>query len=99
MMLLAGCGRSVDSRLSLADSLIDDQADSAFVVLKEINADELTSTSDKAYYALLYTQAQYKNFDSIPNDSLINIALHHYSDNHNRELYTRALIYKGAVMQ
>ena len=51
------------------------------------------------FKALLYTQAQYKNFDSIPNDSLINIALHHYSDNHNRELYTRALIYKGAVMQ
>ena len=99
MMLLAGCSRSVDSRLVLADSLIDEQADSAFVVLKEINADELTSTSDKAYYALLYTQAQYKNFDSIPNDSLINIALHHYSDNHNRELYTRTLIYKGAVMQ
>ena len=99
MMLLAGCGRSVDSRLSLADSLIDEQADSAYVVLKGVNTDELTRSSDKAYYALLYTQAQYKNFDSIPNDSLINIALHHYSDNHNRELYTRALIYKGAVMQ
>ena len=99
VMLLAGCGRSVDSRLSLADSLIDEQADSAYVVLKGVNADELTRSSDRAYYALLYTQAQYKNFDSIPNDSLINIALHHYSDNHNRELYTRTLIYKGAVMQ
>ena len=99
VMLLAGCGRSVDSRLSLADSLIDEQADSAYVVLKGVNTDELTRSSDKAYYALLYTQAQYKNFDSIPNDSLINIALHHYSDNHNRELNTRTLIYKGAVMQ
>ena len=98
-MLLAGCSRSVDSRLVLADKLIDECADSAFIVLKGIDPHELTRSSDKAYYALLYTQAQYKNFDSIPNDSLINIALHHYSDNHNRELNTRTLIYKGAVMQ
>ena len=41
VMLLAGCGRSVDSRLALADSLIDEQADSAYMVLKGINADEL----------------------------------------------------------
>ena len=99
VMLLAGCGRSVDSRLALADSLIDEQADSAYMVLKGINADELTTTSDRAYYALLYTQALYKNMDSIASDSLINIAVDYYADNHNRELNTRTLIYKGAVMQ
>jgi len=99
VMLLAGCGRSVDSRLALADSLIDEQADSAYMMLKGVNAGELTHNSDRAYYALLYTQAQYKNMDSIASDSLINIAVDYYADNHNRELYTRALIYKGAVMQ
>ena len=99
MMLLAGCSRSVDSRLSLADSLIDEQADSAYMMLKGVNADELTTTSDRAYYALLYTQALYKNMDSIASDSLINIAVDYYADNHNRELNTRTLIYKGAVMQ
>ena len=55
VMLLAVCGRSGDSRLSLADSLIDEQADSAYVVLKGVNAGELTHNSDRAYYALLYT--------------------------------------------
>ena len=99
MLLLVGCGRSADSRLVLADSLINEHADSAYMVLNEINADELTHNSDRAYYALLYTQAQYKNFDSIPSDSLINTAVDYYADNHNREHYTRALIYKGAVMQ
>ena len=98
-MLLAGCVRSGDSRLALADSLIDEQADSAYMVLKGINACELTHNSDRAYYALLYTQAQYNNLDSIASDSLINIAVDYYADNHNRELYTRTLIYKGAVMQ
>ena len=97
---LAGCGpRKVDARLALADSLIVDHADSAYSVLKAIDCKELLSESDRAFYALLYTQAQYKNVDSIGSDSLINIALDYYKDNHNREHYTRTLIYKGAVME
>ena len=97
---LAGCGpRKVDARLVLADSLIVDHADSAYSVLKAIDYKELLSESDRAFYALLFTQAQYKNVDSIGSDSLINIALDYYKDNHNREHYTRTLIYKGAVME
>ena len=98
---LAGCGGShkVDARLALADSLIVDHADSAYTVLKAIDSEELLSESDRAFYALLFTQAQYKNVDSIGSDSLINIALDYYKDNHNREHYTRTLIYKGAVME
>ena len=98
---LAGCGGShnIDARLALADSLIVDHADSAYTVLKAIDSEELLSESDRAFYALLYTQAQYKNVDSIGSDSLINIALDYYKDNHNREHYTRTLIYKGAVME
>ena len=100
-VLLAGCGqsRTVDARLALADSLIVDHADSAYVLLKAIDSPESLSESDRAFYALLYTQAQYKNMDSICNDSLINIALDFYKDNDNREHYTRTLIYKGAVME
>ena len=98
---LAGCGGShkVDARLAHADSLIVDHAERAYTVLKAIDSEELLSESDRAFYALLYTQAQYKNVDSIGSDSLINIALDYYKDNHNREHYTRTLIYKGAVME
>lgn len=58
-VLLAGCGqsRTVDARLALADSLIVDHADSAYIVLKAIDSYELPSESDRAFYALLYTQA------------------------------------------
>lgn len=95
-----GCeSHNIDARLALADSLIVDHADSAYTVLKAIDSEELLSESDRAFYALLYTQAQYKNVDSIGSDSLINIALDYYKDNHNREHYTRTLIYKGAVME
>lgn len=98
-VLSTACNRSVDNRLACADSVIDSDADSAYTILKSIDINDLTSISDKAFYAVLYTQAQYKTFDSIPNDSLINVALDFYADNHNRNLYTRTLIYKGAVMQ
>ena len=55
---LAGCGsRTIDARLALADSLIVDHADSAYIVLKAIDSYELPSESDRAFYALLYTQA------------------------------------------
>ena len=95
-----GCeSHKIDARLALADSLIVDHADSAYTVLKAIDSEELLFESDRAFYALLYTQAQYKNVDSIGSDSLINIALDYYKDNHNREHYTRTLIYKGAVME
>ena len=95
-----GCeSHNIDARLALADSLIVDHADSAYTVLKAIDSEELLSESDRAFYALLYTQAQYKNVDSIGSDSLINFALDYYKDNHNREHYTRTLIYKGAVME
>ena len=95
-----GCeSHNIDARLALADSLIVDHADSAYTVLKAIDSEELLSESDRAFYALLFTQAQYKNVDSIGSDSLINIALDYYKDNHNREHYTRTLIYKGAVME
>ena len=90
------CG---DARLVHANGVMDNDADSAMVVLKGIEAGELQSDADRALYALLYTQGQYKTMDSIANDSLINVALEYYKDNRNRSLYTRALIYKGAVMQ
>ena len=90
------CG---DARLVHANGVMDNDADSAMLVLRGIEAGELQSDADRALYALLYTQGQYKTMDSIANDSLINVALEYYKDNRNRSLYTRALIYKGAVMQ
>ena len=56
---LAGCGqsRTIDARLALADSLVVDHADSAYSVLKAIDSPESLTESDRAFYALLYTQA------------------------------------------
>ena len=101
MLAFASCisNESTDKRLLLADSLMNEQPDSAYYILKSINTQELSTKADNAFYALLYTQAMYKNLDSIRSDSLINMAVKYYSNNSNQELYTRSLIYKGAAMQ
>lgn len=93
------CSRSVDKRLVLADTLMWTNPDSSLAILEAINLDSLQGDENQAYYALLLTQAQFRVDYSIPSDSLINLAVEHYSDNHNREHYTRALLYKGAFYE
>lgn len=93
------CGRSVDKRLVLADSLMWVNPDSSLAILEAINRDSLQDDESFAYYALQFTQAQFRVDYSIPSDSLISIAIDHYCDNHNREHYTRSLLYKGAYYE
>jgi hypothetical protein len=99
ILLLSCCTRGrYSARLVAADSLMNAHPDSAYAILKAISTDTLPSKADRAYYALLFTQAMYKNYDTIRSDSLINIAVNFFSDNHDREKYTRSLIYKGAAL-
>jgi len=94
-----GCGRSVDERLVLADSLMWTAPDSSLAILNAIDRDSLGDDENLAYHALLLTQAQFRCMGSCTSDTLINSALEHYIDNHNREHYTRALLYKGAYYE
>lgn len=93
------CSRSVDKRLVLADTLMWTNPDSSLTILEAINRDSLQGDENLSYHALLLTQAQFRVDYAIPSDSLINLAVEHYSDNHNREHYTRSLLYKGAYYE
>lgn len=100
LSVVISCNRSVDKRLVLADTLMWVNPDSSLTILQGINRDSLQGDENKAYYALLRTQARFRvDYYDYPSDSLINIALEHYSDNHNREHNTRALLYKGAYYE
>ena len=96
LTLVMGCGRSVDKRLVLADTLMWTAPDSSLKILTAINRDSLQGKENLAYHALLLTQAQFRCYGNCESDTLINLALSHYSDNHIREHYTRSLMYKGA---
>ena len=96
LTLVMGCSRSVDKRLVLADTLMWTAPDSSLKILTAINRDSLQDKENLAYHALLRTQAQFRCNGNCESDTLINLALSHYSDNHIREHYTRSLMYKGA---
>ena len=93
------CSRSVDKRLVLADTLVWTNPDSSLAILSAINRDSLQGDENKAYYALLLTQAQFRCNIPLTSDTLISKAVDYYSDNHNREHYTRALLYKGGAYE
>ena len=93
------CGRSVDKRLVLADTLMWTRPDSSLAILNAINRDSLQGEENQAYYALLLTQAQFRCNIPLTSDTLISKAVDYYSDNHNREHYTRALLYKGGAYE
>ena len=99
LTLVMGCGRSVDKRLVLADTLMWTAPDSSLAILTAINRDSLQDKENLAYHALLLTQAQFRCNGNCDSDTLINLALSYYSDNHNREHYTRALLYKGSFYE
>ena len=98
--VVMSCGRGVDKRLVLADSLMWVNPDSSLAILEAVNRDSLQGEENLAYHALLLTQARFRvDYYDYPSDSLINTALDYFSDNHNREHYTRSLLYKGAYYE
>ena len=93
------CSRGVDKRLVLADTLMWTRPDSSLTILESINRDSLQGEENLAYHALLLTQAQFRCNIPLTSDTLISKAVDYYSDNHNREHYTRSLLYKGGVYE
>ena len=100
--LVTGCGGAhhYDVRLMAADSLMWTAPDSALATLTAI--DSLTGEGNLAYRDLLMTQARYKCYADITasDDSAITRAITYYhAHSSQREILTRAYLYKGAVME
>ena len=102
LLLLIGCrhNRAVSPRLVELDSLIAVAPDSAAALLESIPSGSLRKAENRAYHALLLTQARYKAYIPATSDSTINLAVDYYVTN-NKGGYDhriRSLIYKGCVM-
>ena len=100
--IFTGCsgGAHYDPRLVAIDSLLATAPDSALLRLGTIEASSLEHEGDRAYHALLLTQARYRCYITATSDSTINQALSYYQRHSGeREKLTRAYIYKGAVTE
>ena len=83
-----------------ADSLMQAGCtDSALVVLENISAKELATSSSQARYALLLTQAKDQSYLLHTDDSLIRIAVDYYDGTGDVASRTKAHYYLGRVYQ
>lgn len=98
-LLCSSCGevRRVDYTLDEVEVLMNDAPAEALERLQQLRADQLRRPRLRARYALLYTQAQCKNFIYPESDSLIRMAIDYYDcvgDPHESAL---AYYYLGAL--
>ena len=101
--MFVGCNNApiYDNRLVEADSLLHQgMPNDALSMLSAIKPSTLTNDGDRAYHALLITQARYICYDVITSDDEINSSISYYEQHRQeQEKLTRSYIYKGAVME
>lgn len=98
-ILLAACTNKTDHNTILvrADSLMATRPDSVLNILKCMPKDSLRTKADRAYYALLLTQAQDKNYIIQTDDSLIQTAVQYYDTHKDPSQQARAYFYWGNI--
>lgn len=81
-----------------AENVMESHSDSAYSLLRTIESEKLRTRGGRAHYALLYTQAEDKNYIDKTNDSLISIATNYYGHHGNVRQHFLSLYYKGRVL-
>lgn len=95
---LFSCSPSVKNPVLLsADSLMETHPDSALSILESISSPQKLSRAERAYYAVLLTQAKHKNYIPLEDDSLIKTAVEYYGDRKKSVNAARAHYYLGAT--
>lgn len=97
LFAVAGCSGAPDSTLYEAEALMTEHPDSALTLLRSLDPDEIRGKSSRALYALLFTQAQFKNYIDVDNDSLIFEAVNYYEDGPDTRRSMLASYYYGRV--
>lgn len=95
MFQSCGHGRGEHPLLSRADSLMFVRPDSSLAILEGMAAPE--DEEGRAYYALLLTQARYRNYEPIEDDSLLRIALNYYETSEDLQKRAWTLLYAGCL--
>ncbi len=85
--------------LQYADSLMENHPDSALLLLENIDNTDTLLRADRAYYALLLTQAKDKNYIKHTTDSVMHKVVDYYDSGNNDVLRMKAHYYLARVYQ
>ncbi len=88
---------NVVALLDKAESLLGTDDSTALATLNSINSTTIRGRKQNARYALLYSEALYKNYIAAPNDSLIMTAVRYYSSTNDTEHQFRAFYILGCI--
>ena len=99
-LFLVACGQHSKhwEMLSQVESYIEERPDSALAVLERIDTEELSSKEERAKYAVLYAQAEDKNFIDERDLKLISEAKDYYEDSGNVRYKFLSLYYYGRIL-
>lgn len=97
-LFFVGCNnRSLSALLDRADNLMIENPQQAYCLLDSIDPGSFWSGKNKARYSLLYSEALYKNYMPIEDDSLIMTSVRYYSGHKNQELLFRSYYCLGCI--
>ncbi len=99
MINIACQGNRMRTDLLTADSMMDKNPDSAYVLLSKITDSEKLEDGDKALFLLLNTQAKWKTGRDVTQDSLLNISIDYFKNGHDKVRLAKSYYYKGIVCQ
>ncbi len=95
---MASCKSNINKHLQKADECLNNnKVDSAYNILKGINPKELDKNEDRALYYLLNTEAKYRNYIPVKDNS-INYAILYYKQNGPTLRLAEAYNYKGITL-
>ncbi|MEG0519185.1 MAG: hypothetical protein RR555_10025 [Bacteroidales bacterium] len=89
----------ITQQLNLADELMNTRPDSAYTLLKQIDSKQLSGKEEKAWHALLLSQALDKNCIDISSDSIVKIAKNYYSARKDTPEWGKTCYYMGRIAQ
>jgi len=93
-----GCSRqrTYNHVLAAADAVIEQDADSADTLLREItDVVDHGDEASRAYYILLKAEAAHKRYQPVPNDSLLRAIVSYYERTGNKSMLCRAIYYRA----
>lgn len=107
VMSITGCGgvsdgkvynrNSIKAIIDSAEFVLNDNPAQACRLLESIDANSIRGKELKAFYCLLYSEALYKNYSPIENDSLIMTAVRYYSSHKDKEKLFRSFYCLGCI--
>lgn len=90
-------GREIKQYLSKAETLLGTDDSLALALLNDINSESIKRPKQRAQYALLYSEARYKNYMTASSDSLVMTAVRYYSSGNDKEKQFRSYYMLGCI--